>query len=60
MTNKTIIYVPGRCPYCNSEEILYKKEAFDGYNLKIPMICKNCRKSSVEIYYTEYSETNGL
>ncbi|MHA1659353.1 MAG: hypothetical protein ACTSUT_09545 [Promethearchaeota archaeon] len=59
MFNKPIIYVQGTCPFCNSRDVVYKKEIHDGNYMKIHLICKECRKESREIYYIEYLETEG-
>lgn len=60
MSKKRIIYVPDRCPYCDSDDLVYKQEYFSGNYLKIPIVCKKCGKASNEIYYIEYCETEGL
>lgn len=60
MSKKRIIYVPGRCPYCDSNDLVYKQKYLSGNYLIIPVDCKRCGKASKEIYYVEYCETEGL
>jgi predicted Zn-ribbon and HTH transcriptional regulator len=60
LKKKKIIYTPGICPYCKSNDVDYKKEHYNGKSLKIPLHCKKCGKLAIEIHYTEYSETEGL
>jgi predicted Zn-ribbon and HTH transcriptional regulator len=59
MSKKRIIYVPDRCPYCDSDDLVCKKEYFSGNYLNIPIVCKKCGKASKEVYYIEYCETEG-
>ena len=56
---KKIIYTPDICPYCQSTEIIQKKEFVKDFYLTIPYYSKKCGKVSKAIYYIEYQETEG-
>jgi uncharacterized Zn finger protein len=56
---KKIIYTPNICPYCQSTEIIPKKEFIKDNYLKIPYYCKKCGKVSKAIFFIEYQETEG-
>jgi len=59
MEEEIIKHEEGKCPYCNSENILYgsfELSANEGY---YEITCQNCEKTSKEWYRLIYIETRG-
>ena len=63
MNDKEIIhdqYCMGKCPKCDSDDILYYPPEIEGEALSYESECKDCGLQFYEQYYVKYENSYGI